>query len=146
MADMHRMEEWMQVMSDKGWRVTNQRKSLLELFLSSERYWSPLEVYEEMKRDYPGVSYDTVYRNLRLLSEPDIGMLEQFHFQDGTKFRARCETHHHHHMICMHCEKTIPFEFCPLPYVEDQPGFEPVTHRFEIYGYCEACQQAEVKK
>ncbi len=146
MADTDRMKEWVQIMSDRGWRVTSQRKSLLELFLASERYWSPLDVYEEMKRDYPGVSYDTVYRNLRLLSEPDMGMLEQFHFQDGMKFRARCETHHHHHMICMQCEKTIPFEFCPLPFVGQQPDFEAVTHRFEIYGYCGNCQEAVPEK
>ncbi|MCS7464686.1 transcriptional repressor [Paenibacillus doosanensis] len=132
------VQEMVRAMSNKGWRITDQRKSLATLFAEAEGYLSPKDVYESMRQKYPGVSFDTVYRNLRLLSE--MGVLEQFYLNDGVKFRARCQTHHHHHMICLQCEKTVTFEFCPMKQVPNLPdGFQVVNHRFEIFGYCDEC-------
>lgn len=134
----------LQSMTQRGWRVTAQRKSLAHLFASTDRYLSPLDVYEYMKKDYPGISFDTVYRNLRLLSEGKQSVLEQFHMNDGVKFRAACQDDHHHHIICLGCERTYTFEFCPLDKVKGMPAhFEVVNHRFEIFGYCLDCRNKE---
>jgi Fur family zinc uptake transcriptional regulator len=133
------VEEIIQAMSNHGWRITDQRKTLAVLFAESDEYFSPREVYEYMKKRYPGVSYDTIYRNLRLLHE--MGVLEQFFFEDGVKFKALCHTHHHHHLICLKCQKTYTFKFCPMKFLEDIPAdFDVVNHKFEVYGYCPSCQ------
>ncbi|TBL80335.1 Fur family transcriptional regulator [Paenibacillus thalictri] len=132
------MQEIVAAMSSKGWRITDQRRSLAALFAEAKGYLSPKDVYEHMRLKYPGVSFDTVYRNLRLLSE--MGVLEQFYFNEGLKFRARCQSHHHHHLICMKCEKTVSFEFCPMKQIPNLPEqFDIVSHRFEIFGYCSDC-------
>jgi Fur family zinc uptake transcriptional regulator len=128
-------------MGQKGWRITAQRKSLARLFASTDRYLSPLDVYETMRNEYTGISYDTVYRNLRLMSEGEHAALEQFHFNESVKFKARCLVHHHHHIICRLCERTYPFDFCPMDKVQGMPAhFAVEYHRFEIYGLCENCQ------
>lgn len=63
-----------------------------------------------MGKTYSGLSFDTVYRNLRVMQE--LGVLEQVIFEDGVKFKAHCsEDHHHHHMICLKCQKTYPIIF-----------------------------------
>jgi Fur family zinc uptake transcriptional regulator len=132
------VQEMVRAMSEKGWRITDQRKSLATLFAQEEGYLSPKDVYESMRIKYPGVSFDTVYRNLRLLNE--MGVLEQFYLNDGIKFKARCQSHHHHHMICLLCEKTVTFEFCPMKHVPSLPqDFQIVNHRFDIFGYCADC-------
>jgi Fur family zinc uptake transcriptional regulator len=132
------IQDMVKAMSAKGWRITDQRKSLATLFAEAPGYLSPKDVYDSMRQKYPGVSFDTVYRNLRLLSE--MGVLEQFYLNDGLKFRARCQSHHHHHMICLQCEKTVTFEFCPMKHVPHLPGdFQVMSHRFEIFGYCNDC-------
>ncbi|MDQ1909142.1 Fur family transcriptional regulator [Paenibacillus sp. GD4] len=132
------VQDMLQAMAAKGWRITDQRKSLAKLFAESAGYLSPKDVYDFMKVKYPGVSFDTVYRNLRLLSE--MGVLEQFYLNEGLKFRARCLSHHHHHMICLGCEKTVTFEFCPMKHIPDLPSdFQIQNHRFEIFGYCSEC-------
>jgi len=132
------LREILNSMANKGWRITEQRKRLASLFAQAEGYLSPKDVYEHMKIKYPGVSFDTVYRNLRLLCE--MGVLEQFYLSDGLKFRARCHTRHHHHLICMGCEKTYTFEFCPMKQVTGiPPQFQIMDHRFEIFGYCPNC-------
>ncbi|MVP00191.1 MULTISPECIES: Fur family transcriptional regulator [Paenibacillus] len=134
-------EEITRAMAEQGMRITDQRRTLAELFAKSDGYVTPKAVYDIMGKTYGGLSFDTVYRNLRIMHE--MGVLEQFVFEDGIKFRARCsETHHHHHLICLQCEKTISFVFCPMDEVEGLPeDFKAVKHKFEIYGYCKDCQK-----
>lgn len=134
-------KDMLAAMARQGLRITEQRRTIAKIFTRHDGYLSPKEVYGQMKKEYPGVSFDTVYRNLRLLS--DIGLLEQFYFMDGGhKFKVCRMDHHHHHLICIHCEKTVAFDFCPMDHMEDIPGhYKIINHRFEIYGLCETCQQ-----
>lgn len=133
-------------MSAGGLRVTEQRKSMAQLFVEAGGYLSPKDVYDRMKVKYPGVSFDTVYRNLRTLSE--MGVLEQFYFlEGGLKFKANCQRHHHHHFICLQCEKTFLIHYCPMEHLEGKPsGFEVSGHRFEIYGTCKECREKAAPK
>ncbi len=134
------LRELVKKMSNHGWRVTDQRKSLAELFLRTKTYLTPREVYDCMETLYPGLSFDTVYRNLRLMAE--IGIIEQASLDDTVKFKLHCdEHHHHHHLICLKCEKTFSFVFCPMDYVEHLPvDFTVMSHRFEVYGMCKSCE------
>jgi Fur family zinc uptake transcriptional regulator len=132
-------EDIMQQMSRKGLRITEQRRTMVKLFDGASGYLTPKEVYEHMQRVYPGLSFDTVYRNLRLLLDMDV--VEQILFEDGVKFMLRCEEqHHHHHMICLQCEKTLPIRFCPMTGTNVPDDFQVVKHKFEVFGYCGDCK------
>lgn len=132
-------EEIIKVMSSRGLRITDQRKSLAKLFAESENYLTPKDVYDYMCQYYSGLSFDTVYRNLRVMEE--LGVLEQIMFEDGLKFKASCsDGHHHHHMICLQCEKTYPIHFCPMPLTDAPDEFQVVKHKFEVFGYCSKCK------
>jgi Fur family zinc uptake transcriptional regulator len=139
------VQDMIDIMTRHGWRITEQRKKLAEIFAKADGYLSPKDVYDQMTVKYPNVSFDTVYRNLRLLSE--MGALEQFYFMDGgLKFRASCTEHHHHHLICVNCEKTLTFDYCPMEQLLHLPGsFKIMNHRFEVYGVCEECQNQTAK-
>jgi Fur family transcriptional regulator, zinc uptake regulator len=132
-------EEIIEAMSKQGLRITDQRKTLANLFAEAAGYLSAKDVYDAMGERYNGLSFDTVYRNLRVLGELDV--LEQFVFEDGVKFRARCGEHgHHHHAICLQCERTYAVPFCPMDVQVKLPeGFGVVKHKFEIFGYCSEC-------
>lgn len=133
--------QMLEIMSSNGWRITDQRRTLAQLFASTDGYLTPKDVYDHMRTKYPGVSFDTVYRNLRMMSE--MGVLEQFYFLDGgLKFRGGCLTSHHHHLICTNCEKTLSFDYCPMEESIQLPeDFKVMNHRFEIYGLCHECQE-----
>jgi Fur family zinc uptake transcriptional regulator len=141
MAETNMIQQMLAIMARNGWRITDQRRTLAQIFASNEGYLSPKDVYEQMRIKYPGVSFDTVYRNLRMLSE--MGALEQFYFlEGGLKFKGSCLNHHHHHLICTNCEKTLTFDYCPMESSLNLPGhFKIVNHRFEVYGICEECQK-----
>ena len=135
-------EQIVRQMSEKGLRITEQRKTLAKLFADADGYLTPKDVYERMQRVYPGLSFDTVYRNLRIMQE--LGLIEQFMFEEGVKFRLSCgETEHHHHMICLQCEKTLPIKSCPMLETALPAGFRVVMHKFEVYGYCGQCSRQE---
>lgn len=139
---MHTMEEIVRRMSSRGLRVTDQRKTLAKLFTDSPGYLSPKDVYEYMGKTYSGLSFDTVYRNLRVMEE--LGVLEQVMFEDGVKFKLHCrEEHHHHHMICLQCGHTYPITFCPMEQTAIPEEFRVVKHKFEVFGYCKDCSQDE---
>ncbi|GAK39883.1 Fur family transcriptional regulator [Paenibacillus urinalis] len=132
-------DQIIEAMSGQGLRITDQRKTLARLFAESEGYLSPKDVYEYMGKSYSGLSFDTVYRNLRVMQE--LGVLEQVIFEDGVKFKASCSSgHHHHHLICLNCQKTLPIEFCPMNLTDTPDQFQVVEHKFEIFGYCRECQ------
>ncbi|UVI32261.1 Fur family transcriptional regulator [Paenibacillus spongiae] len=131
-------EEIVERMSAQGLRITDQRKTLAKLFADTPGYLSPKAVYEYMEKTYSGLSFDTVYRNLRVMEE--LGVLEQVVFEEGVKFKLHCrENHHHHHLICLNCGKTYPITFCPMEKTEVPENFNVVKHKFEVFGYCEAC-------
>ncbi|MFD0958676.1 Fur family transcriptional regulator [Paenibacillus chungangensis] len=142
---MHTVEEIVSRMSSQGLRVTDQRRTLAKLFSDTSGYLSPKDVYEFMGKTYSGLSFDTVYRNLRVLEE--LGVLEQVMFEDGVKFKLHCsEHHHHHHLICLQCGLTHPIVFCPMEQTAVPDDFKVVKHKFEVFGYCKACgSEVEVK-
>ncbi|WP_168119465.1 Fur family transcriptional regulator [Paenibacillus sp. HB172176] len=139
---MHTVEEIIARLSSQGLRVTDQRKTLAKLFVQEQGYLSPKDVYEYMGKIYSGLSFDTVYRNLRVMEE--LGVLEQIMFEDGVKFKLHCrEEQHHHHLICLQCGKTYPIKHCPMDQTAVPQQFKVVKHKFEVFGYCASCVREE---
>ena len=128
-----------QAMESKGLRITTQRRWIAELFSVSTGFVLPRQAHAYISERLPGVSYDTVYRNLRLLTEIDL--IEQFDFPEGVRFKLRCgPKRHHHHLICIHCQQTFPIDYCPLDSEINMPeAFQIISHKFEIYGLCGRC-------
>lgn len=128
-------------MEAHGLRLTVQRKLIAELFSASTGFVLPRQVHAFIAKHIPGVSYDTVYRNLRLLER--IQLIEQFDFKEGVRFKLRCgPEHHHHHFICLGCHATYPLEFCPIQSgIHPPEAFEIRSHKFEIYGLCGDCNK-----
>ena len=70
------INEALRVLQSHHYRITKQRRSLLEYLCGfKEQYVSITQVTEHMKQLYPGMSYNTVYRNLKDFSE--LGIIEK---------------------------------------------------------------------
>ncbi|MED1205119.1 Fur family transcriptional regulator [Heyndrickxia acidicola] len=131
--------EAINILKDKGYKYTGKREQMLELFSSNNKYLTAKEVLEGMKQDYPGLSFDTIYRNLSLFAE--LGILETTELSGEKHFRFSCSIKtHHHHLICLECGKTKEIEVCPMKQIEEGfDGFTVSGHKFEIYGTCADC-------
>ncbi|KMK75981.1 Fur family transcriptional regulator [Alkalihalobacillus pseudalcaliphilus] len=138
------IKEAMIRLKESGYKHTGKREEMLKLFSDEKRYISAKEVLEAMNDEYPGLSFDTIYRNLSLFTDLDI--LETTELEGEKRFRFRCSTdHHHHHLICLDCGKTAHIQTCPMEglQIESQvqfSDFEVTGHKFEIYGKCGQCQ------
>ncbi|MBO0995231.1 Fur family transcriptional regulator [Bacillus sp. SD088] len=131
--------EAIDMLKNKGYKITDKREQMLNIFASHNKYLTAREVLLEMQEDFPQLSFDTIYRNLSLFNELEI--LESTELSGEKHFRFTCANHdHHHHFICLQCGRTKAIEACPMDFVtEDLNGFEVADHKFEIYGKCPNC-------
>lgn len=138
----------LEILKAHGLKYTRKRKALLEYLEKENRYLSAKEIHEQLSKEFPGLSYDTIYRNLYDFSK--MNLLEETEFNGEMKFRFSClmqgKTHHHHHFICSKCGLTKALDLCPMDFFKDQlPGCTIEGHRFEVYGYCENCKKSLTK-
>ncbi|MGA9289890.1 MAG: Fur family transcriptional regulator [Anaerobacillus sp.] len=129
----------LRILKDEGFKYTEKREDLVTLFAKEKRYLSARDVLVHMQKSYPGMSVDTIYRNLTLFKE--LAILEETEWNGEKRYRLSCSTrNHHHHLICLDCGRTKQIESCPM---EDIPvsdtGFEVTGHKFEVYGRCGEC-------
>ncbi|MCQ9209023.1 Fur family transcriptional regulator [Granulicatella seriolae] len=128
------------ILKNAGYKYTKKRERLVEIFNEENRYLSARSVQELLAKDFPNLSYDTIYRNLYTYVE--LGILEETELNGEKLFRIGCmeHGHHHHHFICQECGRTKEIDLCPMDFFQEQlEGCKILSHRFEIFGLCPQC-------
>jgi Fe2+ or Zn2+ uptake regulation protein len=120
-------------------RLTPQRRALLDLIADREGSFTAVELFQEARRRKPRLGLATVYRTVDLLRgtgsvRPLVG--------DARPAYVRCEPGHHHHLVCLSCGGVEETELCGAPsatQLRRRYGFRAAGHELDIYGTCVRC-------
>lgn len=148
---MEETQDFVQMLKDKGLKITSQRLAILQVLEdSADNHRTAEEIYELVKRKHPDIGLATVYRTVQLLL--DLQVIDKINLDDGCiryelgREHGR-EKHHHHHLICLSCGKVVSYENDFLETLEahimDSTGFEVSDHEVKFYGYCKACRKRQ---
>ena len=125
-------------------RPTRQQAAVAELLSRSEDFTSAQTVHARLREAGEGVGLATVYRTLQAMVEA--GTVDVLRTDDGEAVYRACSTHHHHHLVCRSCGKTVEVEGPAVETWSDrvahEHGFTEVTHSLEIFGTCAGCTAA----
>ena len=125
----------------RGFRMTPQRMAILHTLRHSGGHLSPTEVYEQARRDQPGLTEPTVYRTLEFLAENGYALAAHV---GGGKLVYELTEENHHHLICRKCGKTVAVEYDALAGLYAQlnasTGYQLDASHVTFFGLCPDCQ------
>ncbi|MDD3704940.1 MAG: Fur family transcriptional regulator [Clostridiaceae bacterium] len=139
---MKSIAEFEAELKGKGYKLTEQRKFIIEVFNENPGHHTAHEVFDLVKCKLKGINFSTIYRNLELLST--LKIISKMYIQSGISYYELCGSGHHHHLICKGCGETREVDICPYANLEverlNEIGFKATDHKFEIFGYCSKCR------
>jgi Fe2+ or Zn2+ uptake regulation protein len=124
----------------KKFRMTKQRQMILSIIRNTDCHPTADWVYQEARKEIPGISLGTVYRNLQLLvKEQEILELTSI----GKFSRFDGNTDPHYHFICTGCGGVKDMKMKALNILNEEvqaaaPG-KIEGHRLEFLGMCNDC-------
>ena len=129
---------------ERGLKHSLKRHTIAEVFFREDKHLSVEELYNKVKEEEPKISFSTVYRALKLLKKA--GLAKSSRFMDGiTRFEPVHPEEHHDHLICIKCGRIIEFSSKNIERLQkgvaSRHGFKLLSHKLELYGYCDKCKK-----
>jgi Fur family ferric uptake transcriptional regulator len=123
-----------------GFRMTRQRRVILEEVQKVHTHPTAGEVCDMVRRRLPRISLATVYRSLDALAEQ--GLLRKLEM-GGAQRRFDADLYSHQHVRCVLCGRVENVEVDLPPEValpRQNRGFEVTSCAIEYLGVCPDCQ------
>ncbi|HEY9074595.1 MAG TPA: Fur family transcriptional regulator [Desulfobaccales bacterium] len=141
------MEDFVQKLRAHGIAVTPQRLAVLGSLEHRRDHPSAEKIYQEVRRQLPAISFNTVYKTLEILCQKGLVLkvnpLHEVALYDG-------ETEQHVHLVCRRCHAIIdlhrqwqpPMDLSP----EELQGFRVDHQSLTLWGLCPSCQRQETER
>ena len=142
---MTQHDQAVEVLRDKGHRLTPQRMLVLSIVSDGDGHMGVDEVFRRAKEAYPYMDIATVYRTLHLFK--DLGVVTEVAIGDRLHYELTDPSGRHHHMVCRVCNGA--FNLSPT-YLDEfrealiqEFDFEPDLEHFAITGVCSDCRSRQ---
>jgi Fur family ferric uptake transcriptional regulator len=126
----------------QGFRLTRQRRTILEAVLQQPGHFSVHTIYASVVQHDPAINLATVYRTLHRLQQA--GMLRTLDAGQECLLFEVARAHVHHHLMCMVCgnEQEIDDQAVDVlrTYLLDRYNFAAEPQHLAIVGRCSTCQ------
>ncbi|MCL0029523.1 transcriptional repressor [Dehalococcoidia bacterium] len=129
------------LLSQKGYKLTAQRRAVIDVVVNSHEHLAPAALYERVRRTHPAIGLVTVYRTLEMLHE--LGLICRVHRGEKHGYTL-APSGHHHHLVCAQCGTVADFTGCELEVLQQrlsqETGFKIEGHLLQFVGHCRNCQ------
>ena len=141
------LENFKKLLKLNNLKYTTQRELVLEIIYDNHGHFTPEDIYNLIKKNYPDVKLGiaTVYRTLTLLEDANIVSSISFGTQ-GKKYEFGLKEHHDH-LVCLECggieeffDETIEKQ---QEAIAKKFNFKMTNHVMKITGICKTCQAKE---
>ena len=145
MSDLY--EKFRDILSSNNYKLTSQREDILKVLIENQnQHFRADTLLKKVKEKNPDIGLATIYRNLELFCELDI--TNELDFDSSYKYyELNLDENHHHHLVCVNCDKIIEFNDEVLEKfekkVEEKYDFEIVNHQIKFYGICKDCSKKD---
>jgi Fur family ferric uptake transcriptional regulator len=138
------LSNFKKILKSNNLKYTKQRELILEIIYNNRGHFTPEDIYNLIKDNYPDVNLGiaTVYRTLALLE--DSGIVSSISFgAQGKKYEFGL-TQHHDHLVCIECGGIEEFIDEVIEKQQEEIakkyGFKMKDHILKIVGICKKCQ------
>ncbi|XJS09990.1 Fur family transcriptional regulator [Aerococcaceae bacterium WGS1372] len=147
MSQSEEMEHVLDGLRQKGMRITEGRKAILQLLMDSNDHPTAEEIYHELKPKFDNLSLATIYNNLNFFVSE--GLVYEMKFSNVSS-RYDYLGHSHYHIICRNCGKIADFHGEDLDELyksaAEQTDYLVQFDKLELYGICPTCQKLMTTK
>ena len=141
------MENLVQKLRAHRIAVTPQRLAVLASLEQRRDHPSAEKIYQEVRRQLPAISFNTVYKTLEILCHKGlvtkVNPLHEVARYDG-------ETGRHVHLVCRRCHGIADLHRQPEAFPsftpEELQGFRVEHQSLTLWGLCPRCQELETGK
>ncbi len=134
-------EELMDLLRNKGYKVTPQRLAICHEVLSRNDHPTAEQIFDVITKDYPTISLTTIYHTLDLLKE--LKLIDELQFDERTS-RYDPNTSMHINVICRKCGKIRDYESDSIRQhwkkIISEIELEPTGQRIDVYVVCDDCK------
>ncbi len=139
---MEKKKSLLEILREKGYRLTPQRMMVLEAIEASPDHISAEEIHARARLQYPYINISTVYRTLELLKEN--GLVTETDLGGGRFLYHPAGKAQHHHLVCRKCGKVRDIDINVLDNLRDQLkaqySFNAELEHIAIFGTCDRCK------
>lgn len=126
-----------------GFKLTTQRLAILKFLDNNTGHPTAEDIYREIKKTLPTVSFATVYNTIQALQER--GQIAEVTI-DPIKKHFDPNVKPHHHIMCSYCRRVEDVfvdysDALKLP-AEMAGGFKVTGNHVDFYGICRDCEKA----
>jgi len=128
--------DYKEILRARGHKATPGRILLLTMLMLESK---PVTVSYLEKKLQNSIDKVTLYRSLQSMVES--GLVREIDFRHGhTHYEMEVSRPHHHHIVCVSCNKIEDTTCDIVPVVKKSSMFKEITdHAVEFFGRCRSC-------
>lgn len=140
----HHTKNYIEMMHERGFRVTPQRQLILDVICGCGNHTTPEEIYKRVRTKFPSVNLATIYRNLDFLCELRLVVATQIGRKMYYEIAGECP---HHHLVCRNCNRIEQIDHTNMKAlfskVEREQDFTVDMDHITLFGLCSKCRRSQ---